>query len=155
MVHQASLENPTPTTPVPRPRSAAKGVRNGVGELLHDVVALGELQVKLLALDAKESVQKAQTPLLLAIVGAVLGLGAVPILLISLAETFVLLLEWNRAIAYLVSGLIGLVVGGAMAYTALKQSTAIFAVFDRSRVELAENISWIKYALTRGQNPPR
>ena len=155
MVHQASLENPAPTMPIPRPKSAAKGVRNGVGELLHDVVALGELQVKLLAVDAEESVQKAQSPIIMAVVGGILGLGAVPILLISLAETFVLLLEWNRAIAYLVSGLIGIVIGGAMAYTAWKQSAAVIAVFDRSRVELAENISWIKYALTRGQNPPR
>lgn len=155
MVHQASLENPIQNIPVPRPKSAANGVRNGVGELLHDVVVLGELQFKLLAVDAKESIEKLQTPVVLAVVGAILGLGAVPILLISLAETFVLLLEWNRAIAYLVSGLTGLVVGGAVAYTGCKQSAAVVAVFDRSRVELAENISWIKYALTRGQSPPR
>jgi hypothetical protein len=155
MVHQASLENPTHTTPVPRPRSAAKGMSNGIGELLHDVVALGELQVQLLSVDAKESVQKATTPIALAVVGAILGLGSVPILLISLAETFVLLFQWERAVAYLASGLIGLVVAGAMAFIAWRQSAAVIAVFDRSRVELAENIRWIKYALTQRQTPPR
>lgn len=155
MVHQASLENPTHTMPVPRPRSAAKGMSNGIGELLHDVVALGELQVQLLSVDAKESVQKATTPIALAVVGAILGLGSVPILLISLAETFVLFFQWERAVAYLASGLIGLVVAGAMAFIAWRQSASVIAVFDRSRVELAENIRWIKYALTQRQTPPR
>lgn len=155
MVHQASLENPTQTTPVPRPRSAAKGMSNGIGELLHDVVALGELQVKLLSVDAKESVQKATTPIILAVAGAILALGAVPIVLISLAEAFVLFLDWERALAYLASGLIGLVVGGALAYIAWRQSAAVIAVFDRSRVELAENMTWIKYALTQRHGPPR
>jgi len=35
------------------------------------------------------------------------------------------------------------------------QVTPEVAVFDRSRVELTENIRWIKYALTRGRRPPR
>lgn len=157
MVDQASLDNPDWSVPQrdQRQTSAAAGVRNGVGELLHDVVSLGELQAQLLAVDARESMQKAQSPVVLLLGGAALALGAVPVLLLALAEALVLLLDWERALAYLVSGLIGAVVGGVLVFAAWRQAAAVLAVFDRSRAELSENVRWIKYALTRGRRPPR
>ena len=157
MVDQASVKNGgwSSSGTHQRETSAAAGVRNGVGELLHDVVSLGELQAQLLAVDARESVQKAQTPIVLLAGGATLALGAVPVLLLALGESLVLWLQWERAAAYLVAGLVGVVVGGATVYVAWQQTGAVVAVFERSRAELAENIRWIKYALTRGRRPPR
>jgi len=157
MVDKASLDNPgwSASQPYERQASAATGVRNGVGELLHDVVSLAELQTQLLAVDARESVDKAKTPIVLLGVGIAVGLGAVPVLLLSLAEALVSLLDWDRALAYLVSGLIGAAIAGGAVYAGLQQFGAVFAVFDRSRVELSENVRWIKYALTRGRRPPR
>lgn len=157
MVDQTSVGGSdwSASQPYERQASAAAGVRHGVGELLHDFVSLGELQTQLLTLDARESAQKAVVPIGLMIGGIALALGAVPVLLISLAEALVLLLEWERALAYLVSGLAGAVIAGILLYLAWQQTAAVVAVFDRSRVELAENIRWIKYALTRGRRPPR
>ena len=49
MVDQASVNPDWPAAqPYRREASAAAGVRNGVGELLHDVVSLSELQAQLL-----------------------------------------------------------------------------------------------------------
>lgn len=157
MVDQTSVGGSdwSASQPYERQPSAAAGVRQGVGELLHDFVSLGELQTQLLTLDARESAQKAVVPIGLLIGGIALALGAVPVLLISLAEALVLLLEWERALAYLVSGLAGAVIAGLLLYLAWRQTAAVIAVFDRSRVELAENVRWIKYALTRGRRPPR
>lgn len=157
MVDQASLNDPQwpASQPYRRESSAAAGVRNGVGELLHDVVSLGELQAQLLAVDAKESVDKAKFPLGLLVGGIALALGAVPVLLLSLGEALTLWLNWERALSYLVSGLVGSIIAGVMLYLAWQQTGAVIAVFDRSRVELSENIRWIKYALTRGRRPPR
>jgi len=157
MVDQASLNEPGWPGPslYKRQESAAAGVRDGVGDLLHDVVSLSELQVQLLAVDARESVDKAKTPIGLLVGGIALALGAVPVLLLSLAEALTLWLGWERALSYLVSGLAGAVVAGILLYLAWQQMGAVLAVFDRSRVELAENIRWIKYALTRGRRPPR
>ena len=156
MVDQASVNPDWPAAePYRRETSAAAGVRNGVGELLHDVVSLSELQAQLLAVDAKESVEKAKLPIGLLIGGIILALGAVPVLLLSLGEALTLWLDWERALSYLVSGLAGVVIAGVMLYLAWQQTGAVIAVFDRSRVELAENIRWIKYALTRGRRPPR
>jgi glycerol uptake facilitator-like aquaporin len=157
MVDQASLNEPGWPGPslYKRQESAAAGVRDGVGDLLHDVVSLSELQVQLLAVDARESVDKAKTPIGLLVAGIALALGAVPVLLLSLAEALTLWLGWERALSYLVSGLAGAVIAGILLYLAWQQMGAVLAVFDRSRVELAENIRWIKYALTRGRRPPR
>lgn len=157
MVHQTTLENSgwSPPDGNGKRQSAAAGVREGVGELLHDIVSLSELQAQLLAVDARESMQKAQTPIVLLGAGMAVALGAVPVLLLGLAEALVLLLEWERAVAYPLSGLIGIVLGGGLVYAAWKQAEAVIAVFKRSQDELAENIRWIKYALTRGRRPPR
>jgi hypothetical protein len=157
MVDQASLNEPGWPGPAlyKREPSAAAGVRDGVGDLLHDVVSLSELQAQLLAVDAKESVNKAKLPIALLVGGTVLALGAVPVLLLALGEALYLWADWNRPLAYLASGLVGVVVAGIMLYVAWQQTGAVIAVFDRSRVELAENVRWIKYALTRGRRPPR
>jgi len=157
MVDQASLNDPgwPASQAYKREASAAAGVRNGVGELLHDVVSLGELQAQLLGVDARESMQKAQAPLVLLLAGAALALGAIPVLLLSLGEALTLLLHWERAVSYLVSGLVGVVIGAGLLYVAWQKASAVVAVFDRSRAELAENIRWVKYALTRGRRPPR
>jgi len=156
MVDQTTLENSSWSAGGNgKPASAAAGVRDGVGDLLHDVVSLGELQAELLAVDARESMQKAVTPIILLGVGIAAGLAAFPILLVALAEGLVLGLEWRRPVAYLVSGLVGAIVGGGLVYGAWRQAADVIAVFKRSQEELAENIRWIKYALTRGRRPPR
>ena len=86
MVDQASVNDGgwSAAQPYQRQPSAAAGVRNGVGELLHDVVSLAELQTQLLAVDARESAQKARAPIVLVGAGASLALGAIPILLLAL-----------------------------------------------------------------------
>jgi glycerol uptake facilitator-like aquaporin len=157
MVDQASLDEPGWPGPklYKRQASAAAGVRDGVGDLLHDVVSLSELQAQLLAVDARESVEKAKTPIGLLIGGVSLAMGAVPVLLLSLGEALTLWFGWERALSYLVSGLGGAVIAAVLLFLAWQQTGGVLAVFDRSRVELAENVRWIKYALTRGRRPPR
>lgn len=111
--------------------------------------------MQLLAVDANESFKKAQTPLIMLVLGAVIGLGSTPLLLLALSEAFVQFLEWDKALALLASGAIGAVLAGLLLWLALSKANDVIGVFMRSRVELAENIRWIKYALTRGRRPPR
>jgi hypothetical protein len=58
-------------------------------------------------------------------------------------------------VAYPLSGLLGAALAGGLVYFAWRQAAAVIGVFKRSQDELAENIRWIKYALTRGRRPPR
>jgi len=155
MADQATLDDSPRSSNANGRSSAATGVREGVGDLLQDVVSLGELQAQLLAVDARESLQKAQVPLVLLMVGMAVGLAAAPVLLLALGEALVQVFDWPRAVSYLVSGLVGAVMGGVLMYFACRQGAAVVAVFKRSQDELAENIRWIKYALSRGRRPPR
>jgi hypothetical protein len=160
MVHQTQVTMETTTWTAPDPhhgnhRSAASGVRDGVGELLHDVVSLGELQAQLLAVDARESVQHAKLPIALVAIGAVLGLGCVPVLLLAMGEAFYELLDWPRSLSYLASGVIAALAGGLLLWLGIGKFNAVIGVFKRSSEELSENVRWVKYALTRGRRPPR
>jgi len=157
MVHQTSVDNPSWAPPHPNGhgQSAAAGVRDGVGDLMYDVVSLAELQTQLLAVDARESVQRAQSPLIMFGIGAVLGLGSIPVLLLALGQAFVYFFQWHEALAYLISGLIGAAIAGVLMWLAYRGIGDVIGVFKRSQTELAENIRWIKYALTRGRRPPR
>lgn len=136
-------------------RSAASGVRHGIDDLLHDIVSLGELQAQLVAADVRESAQKARTPVVLLVIGAVAGLGGMPVLLIAFAEALYDLAGLPRWLSYLASGAAAIASAILLLLIAWKQSEAIISVFTRSRTELSENVRWIKYALSRGRRPPR
>lgn len=154
MANQATIDPAEPGSNGKGP-SAAAGVRNGVGDVLHDIVSLGELQAQLLVVDARESVKQIQVPITLLIVGSVFALSALPILWISGAEAIHEVAHWSRWLSYLTSGTVGLAIGLILIAIAWNRSSTLFNLFDRSRVELGENVKWIKYALISGRRPPR
>ena len=152
---QATLE-PSRTSPGNgKPPSASTNVREGIDGLLHDIMSLGELQAQLLMVDARDSVQKAQAPLVLLWLAVMVGLGAGTVLLMALAEALHEVVGWSRWLAFLASGGGGVVLSGLLMWLAWRQVGAITAVFNRSRDELAENVRWTKYALTHRSRPPR
>jgi hypothetical protein len=135
-----------------RHRSAMSGMREEIGEFLGDVLSLSELQAQLFAVDAEESFQRARTPFALLMIGAALGLAGAVSLLFALAEALVLFLPCERLVAYLLSGLAGSVLAGALLWVAWRSAVRSLHVFTRSRTELVENIRWIKVALSGRQD---
>jgi uncharacterized membrane protein YqjE len=127
-------------------------VAASVGDLTHDVIELSELQAQLLTLDVKQSVAKARACLVLAVIGACMLLGTIPVALLALAALLVEQLDWSYAGAAAVAALAGLLIAGVVfgvAYGYIKKG---LVSFDRSREELRRNIAWVKSALrTRGQ----
>jgi hypothetical protein len=126
-------------------------VAASVSDLTHDVLELSELQVQLLSLDAKHSVDKAKACLVMAVIGASLLLGTIPVALLAIAALFVEQLEWSYAAS------IGLATGIGLLLTAIVLGVAYGYVrnglvsFERSREELQRNIAWLKSTLkTRG-----
>jgi hypothetical protein len=134
-----------------RHRSAMSGMRAEIGDFLGDVVSLSELQARLFAVDAAESLQRARTPLALLVIGSALGLAGAACLLFASAEALVLLLRCERALAYLASGLAGSIVAAVLLSIAWQSALRALNVFTRSRTELAENVRWIRVALSGRQ----
>ena len=90
-----------------RVRDEEPNVATSFSGLAHDVIELGELQAQLFAHDVKSTTQQTRTSLLLAVVGACLLLGSVPVVLFALAELFVEEFEWSRAAGFGAAALVG------------------------------------------------
>jgi hypothetical protein len=125
----------------------APNVAASVSDLTHDVIELSELQAQLLSLDAKQSVEKAKACLVLAVIGASVLLGTIPVALLAIAAIFVEQLEWSYAAAIGLATGIGLLIAAIVTGVAYGYVKNGLVSFDRSRVELQRNIAWLKSTL--------
>ncbi len=129
----------------------APNVAASVSDLTHNVIELTELQVQLLTLDVRQSVQKARMCLILAVIGACVLLGTIPVALLALAALLVEQLEWSMAGATSVATLVGLLLAGVVLGVAWAYIKKGLVSLERSRDELRRNVAWLKSTLrTRG-----
>jgi hypothetical protein len=140
MVDQATMNNGRNATP------AAAMTRN-MSDLTSDIASLAELQTRLFLLDVKESMTRIATPIVLAVIGGALLLGSLPVLLLAIAASLILL-GIGLATALFIAFLIGTVLGTIALAIARSRLRNAFVAFQRSREELAQNIRWIKGALS-------
>jgi uncharacterized membrane protein YqjE len=127
-------------------------VAASVSDLTHDVIELSELQVQLLTLDVKQSVEKARACLVLAVVGACMLLGTIPVALLAFAALLAEQLGWSYAAAGAMAAFVGLLIAGVVLGVAWSYIKKGLVSFDRSREELRRNVAWLKSTLrTRGQ----
>jgi hypothetical protein len=126
-------------------------VAASVSDLTHDVIEISELQVQLLSLDAKQSVEKLKACIVMAVIGAAIVLGSIPVALLAIGAVFVERLDWPYDAAIGVATAIGLAAAGAVLAVAYSYVKRGLVSFDRSREELQRNIAWLKSTLkTRG-----
>lgn len=123
-------------------------------DVAHDITQLVELQGKLLVVDAAEAKESVKLPIVLAIVGGMLGVCSMPLLLVAGAQGLMVagLLPWA---AYAVVAGIGFAIAGILLWQsarAFKQSTT---VLERSRSELSQNVTWLKQMLRQRSEAAR
>jgi hypothetical protein len=117
-------------------------------EFVADVVTLGELQWKLLALDIRRASRKSLAALVVVSIGMGLAGSSITLLLAALGVALSQVLPlWG---ALLAAGLAGLVVGGGLLAFAAQSLRAQSVALDRSRSEFTNNITWLKAALRGG-----
>jgi hypothetical protein len=131
-------------------------LRRNVSELVSDVAAMAELQLKLLVVDLGSAWAHARWPLLVCSGGVVLLVGAVPVLLLGGAEA---LLEagWSRWGAYLLIGAVAAAIALALVRIGAARLSGASGEFTRSRREWNENIAWVRRVMSERQHadPPR
>jgi uncharacterized membrane protein YqjE len=138
-----------------RGQKAGTALRSNVGDFAHDILTLSELQGRLFLVDLQEAKNRAIRPIALGVVGVVLLVASLPVALLGLAELLVLagLPQWA---AFLVAALVGILASGVLGWMAWRSIRTTFAVFERSRDEFSQNLTWIKAALrssSRQQRP--
>jgi hypothetical protein len=132
------------------PRAMARST----SELLHDMATLGELQGKLVLVDLREGVTKLLVPAGLAIMGAGIGLGCVPIALMTLALSLEKLTNLSPPVCFAIAFGVGLLVAAGLVIPALATLKTGVNIFDRSLAEWRRNRQWAKETLKRmGSHP--
>ena len=132
-------------------QSSPKGVAKGMGELTHDIVSLAELQFELFRVDCREGLRKIMIPVALLLFAGFVAVGTVPIALILVAEFLVQTAGLSRAAAFSIAAMSGVIVALAIGVVGWSYLRGIIRVFERSREELTQNMTWIKHALKRSE----
>jgi len=130
-------------------QSPPKGVAKGMGELAHDIVSLAELQLELFRVDCREGLRRILIPVALLLCAGIVAVGTVPIALILVAEFLAQAAGLSRAAAFSIAAMSGVIVALAIGVVGWSYLRGVVRVFERSREELASNMTWIKHALKR------
>jgi hypothetical protein len=130
-----------------RGASAPRVVARNLAELSHDVLTLGDLQLRLLWADVAKLLGDLVYPGVLLLVGVVLVLGSVPFALATIAiaidENSRLTLA--QASAFTLAG--GLILGAIIALAAVMWIRRGLEPFKRSLAEFDQNLRWVKKIL--------
>ncbi|HXY35450.1 MAG TPA: phage holin family protein [Planctomycetaceae bacterium] len=131
-----------------------------VGQILHDIVTLGQLQAQLFVLDARDATSKVQRPMLALLAGGVLAICAVPLALIGIAFLLIDVAHLSRLAAFWITFIFAIFVAASLVGYAVAWFREPPGLFQCSREELESNIERVKEMLHRsgpptGSGPPR
>jgi hypothetical protein len=144
MVDQATVNRGNP---------AAKLGRN-VSGYAHDLLTLGELQLRLFAVDFRDGSKTAGLGLGAIVVGILAALGAIPLVFVTIALAFVEFAGWSWTLSFGVSAVLGLVVGAGAAWFGWRRVVSAGRTFGRSKAEAVETLRWIKESLRPTEPDP-
>ena len=120
-----------------------------LGNLGADLITLGELQLELLSVDARDAAQKSFYPGVFAFLGLGFVIGCCPLALLGVSWWLADVTELSVAGAAILVALAGLVLAGIFLFLAWKGLRASFELLNRSRIELSNNLRWIKRILSQ------
>ena len=135
MINQAQTKRP------------AAAMTRSVGGFAHDITTLAELQVQLFRADLKEVFQQLTWPLVMMLAGVVLAFASLPVVLLGIAYTLIQRAGTEPDIALLVTAAGAVVIAATASLFGWFKLRRSFSSLERSRDELARNVSWIKSVL--------
>jgi putative superfamily III holin-X len=135
----------------------AASVVSNLADFGSDVATLAELQARLLALELKQTSQKAMVPVGLLAGAVALLLACLPVALIGASELLASAMQLSyRGWAYLIVAGIALVIGLGIAWAASTRLGKLPQGLNASKEELSRNIAWIRtVVLHSGRPAPR
>jgi hypothetical protein len=136
---------PTPKDPSQAPEPDVTGQ---LGNLGADLIHLGELQLELLAVDARDASRQAFYPGLFSFLAFGLLVGSCPLGLFGVAWWLSETSDFGLAASSLIVAGISLLMAGMLFFLAYKGFKSSVALLNRSRAELHSNLEWIKKLLS-------
>ncbi len=144
MVDQATMNRGNP----------AKRLRRNVSGYAHDVVTLVELQLRLFAVDLRDSSRSAGLALGAIAAGLFAALGAIPLVFVTLALALVEFAGWSWTVSFATSAFAGVAFGAIAGWLGWKRLLAAGKTFGRSKAEAVETLRWIKESLRPSEPDP-
>jgi len=120
-----------------------------LGNLGADLIQLGELQLELLAVDARDASRAAYKPALLAFLATGFLIGSCPLGLLGLSWWLTDVTTLSLWASSLIIAAVGLVIAGVLFFLGYKGFKRSAALLNRSRAELHSNLEWIKKLLSQ------
>ena len=142
MVDQANMSRTNGAAQSP-PNTVAKNM----GEVLHDIVALVELQAELFKIDIRESITRLAFPAVLVLAGTAIAVGTIPVALLMFMEILVAAGGLPYWLALLAAAVLGFGLATILLIVGWRVLKKPFEAFRRSQDELKRNIDWIKRTL--------
>ena len=133
--------------------SAGGAAARSVGQILHDVITLGQLQARLFVLDAHDAGQRIQRPILALAAGAALALCSIPIALVGVALILMDVAHLSRLASFWITFVFAVFVAAALIGYGINWFRKPPTVFQCSREELVNNIERVKEMLHRSGSP--
>jgi hypothetical protein len=128
-----------------------RGVARSAGELWHHILLLGELQMRLLAVELGEGIRRAKTGTVILATGLVLALVTLPVLLVSGALVLVEQTQMTPAEAFSLVAGISLLIAAALIGGGLWHLKNNSAGLPLSRMESKANWRWLKETLRQAR----
>jgi uncharacterized membrane protein YqjE len=129
--------------------SAGGTAARSVGQILHDILTLGQLQAQLFTLDAKEAGSRIQRPIVALAAGVALAVCAVPVSLFGIALLLVDVAGMSRLAAVWITFIFAIFVAASLVGYAIAWFRKPPGLFEHSREELVNNIERVKEMLHR------
>lgn len=124
------------------------GGRASVGrsfrDLTQDALRLTELQVTLAKREAGEGLRGLILPIAILISAAVVGLGAVPVVLLTGAMALVEFAKFDQTAAYAIAAGVGLILAIVLGLAGRAVLRQRLVLFERSTEEFRRNVQWLK-----------
>jgi hypothetical protein len=147
MVHQKTLDK---TNGKHRTAEPVRTIRRNMAGFAHDVVTLMELQGRLALLDAREAGRRAVFSVAAVVVAGCLLLASLTVGLVALGYLLQQELDLSAAAAFAIAAAIALATTVGLLVFGGYQLRRTWAVFERSRRELSQNLNWMKRTLKQG-----
>jgi uncharacterized integral membrane protein len=128
---------------------------HGVRHLLADISELVELQARLTANDVQTSLAGLLAPTMLFAGAAIIVLGTIPIVVLAIANTLVVELDWPNYAAQFASGGVAILTAFVMAYMARVKLKKVAAPLKQSANELSKNFGTIRDLLREKEDSRR
>lgn len=119
-------------------------VARSVGDVASDVTSLAELQFQLFAVDVAESKKHLAVPLVLLITGLVIALAAGVLSLLVLAACLYEFAQLPISASLGIAMLVGMLLSLGFVTVSIMGLKKSLAFFERSRLELKQNVEWMK-----------